>query len=105
MSDSNRIGGIHYEIMKRCYNPKSIMYKTYGAIGITVCEEWHDREVFRKWCLDNGFVKGKRVLRYDTSKGYSPENCYIGDSESKAKHGKNEFQKSRALFNKSRKQR
>lgn len=96
MSDSNKIGGIHYEIMKRCYNPKSIMYPTYGAIGITVCDEWHDREVFRKWCLDNGFVKGMRVLRYDTSKGYSPENCYVDYSPMKKKNDNNRINKERA---------
>jgi hypothetical protein len=24
----------------RCYNPKSVNYKWYGAKGITVCERW-----------------------------------------------------------------
>ena len=26
MSDLNSIGGLHYEMMKRCYNEKSVMY-------------------------------------------------------------------------------
>ena len=54
------------------------MYSCYGAKGITVCEEWHDREVFRKWCKDNGWTKGLKVDRIDTTKGYSPDNCYLG---------------------------
>lgn len=37
MADLNRIGGIHYEMMKRCYNEKSVAYKDYGAKGIGVC--------------------------------------------------------------------
>lgn len=78
MADTNTIGGLHYEIMKRCYNKKSVMYSCYGAKGITVCEEWHDREVFRKWCKDNGWTKGLKVDRIDAAKGYSPDNCYLG---------------------------
>ena len=58
MSDLNSIGGLHYEMMKRCYNEKSVMYNCYGAKGITVCKEWHDRDIFRKWCNENGYVKG-----------------------------------------------
>ena len=53
MASLNTIGGIHYEIMKRCYDPNSVAYKDYGAKGIIVCEEWHDRNIFRQWCLDN----------------------------------------------------
>lgn len=78
MADTNRIGGLHYEMMKRCYNKKSVMYSCYGAKGITVCEEWHDREVFRKWCKDNGWTKGLKVDRIDATKEYSPDNCYLG---------------------------
>ena len=50
MADLNSIGGLHYEMMRRCYNPQSIAFKSYGAKGIKVCEEWHDRDNFRKWC-------------------------------------------------------
>ena len=78
MADTNTIGGLHYEMMKRCYNKKSVMYSYYGAKGITVCEEWHDREVFRKRCKDNGWTKGLKVDRIDATKGYSPDNCYLG---------------------------
>ena len=36
MADLNSIGGLHYEMMKRCYNSKSIMWKYYGEKGIKV---------------------------------------------------------------------
>ena len=39
MADLNSLGGIHYEMMKRCYNPKSVMWKKYKKKGIGVCEE------------------------------------------------------------------
>lgn len=78
MSDLNTIGGIHYDIMRRCYNENYVSYKDYGAKGIRVCKEWHDRKVFKKWCGENGYVKGMRLQRYDTKKDYEPSNCYFG---------------------------
>lgn len=89
MADQNFIGGIHYEMMRRCYNPDSVAYKCYGAIGIKVCDEWHDRETFRKWAKENGYQKGLRLCRKDSEKDYTPDNCYFGEGN-KAKHGKNE---------------
>ena len=75
MASLDTIGGLHYEMMRRCYNPKSIAFKSYGAKGIKVCEEWHNRDNFRKWCNENGYVKGLRLNRIDNNKGYSPDNC------------------------------
>ena len=103
MADNNRIGGQHYEIMKRCYNPKSILYKNYGAKGIKVCEEWHDREIFRKWCIENGFKVGLKVLRHDNTKDYCPENCYLGEGKTTAKYGYSHLVRIRAKANKERK--
>lgn len=34
MANLNSIGGLHYEMMRRCYNPKCIAFKDYGAEGI-----------------------------------------------------------------------
>ena len=79
MASLDSIGGLHYEMMRRCYNEKSVMYNTYGAKGIKVCNEWHDREAFRKWCIENGYVKGLRLNRIDSTKDYCPENCILGN--------------------------
>lgn len=78
MADLNNIGGLHYEMMKRCYNENSVAYKDYGAKGISVCDEWHDRENFRKWAIENGYTKGMRLERIDSQKGYDPTNCVFG---------------------------
>ena len=78
MGSSNTIGGLHYEMMRRCYNPKSIAFKQYGAKGIRVCKEWHDKENFKKWCEENGYIKGIRIDRLDSEKDYCPENCTLG---------------------------
>lgn len=102
MADQNHIGGIHYEIMRRCYNPECKQFQNYGAIGIKVCDEWHDREIFRKWANENGFKKGLRLCRKDTSRDYSPENCYFGESL-RVKKGKNEIIKKTIKENKMKK--
>lgn len=78
MGNLNTISGLHYEMMRRCYNPKSIAFKQYGAKGIKVCEEWHDKENFKKWCKENGYIKGVRINRLDSAKDYCPENCILG---------------------------
>ena len=73
------VGGIHYEIMKRCYNTNSVMYKNYGGKGISVCPEWHDKEVFQKWAMENGFKKGLKLKRIDSLLDYSPDNCCFSE--------------------------
>jgi hypothetical protein len=35
-------------MMARCYDPNSISYKYYGALGIEVCEHWHTFETFSR---------------------------------------------------------
>ena len=90
MADLNSIGGLHYEMMRRCYDEKSVMYPAYGAVGIKVCEEWHDREVFRKWCKDNGWNKNLRLNRIDGTKDYCPENCCFGNKNCKIIGGRNQ---------------
>ena len=92
MASLETIGGIHYEMMKRCYNENSIMYSSYGAKGITVCEEWHDRNNFKKWAYENGYKTGLRLERVDGNKNYEPDNCYFGE-KSKKKSDKNKHTK------------
>lgn len=35
-------------MMQRCYNPKSVGFKSYGAVGCFVMPEWHDYKIFLK---------------------------------------------------------
>ena len=86
MANLNNIGGLHYEMIKRCYNPNSVAYKDYGAKGIEVCDEWQDRTQFKKWCIENNYVKGMRLERIDSTKNYEPSNCRFGKKMVKNKN-------------------
>lgn len=72
---------------QRCYNPKNRSFKTYGARGITVCDEWRDSfPAFLQWANTHGYVKGLTIDRIDNNKGYCPNNCrFIERSENSRK--------------------
>lgn len=60
-------------MMSRCFNKNRKRYKTYGAVGITVCKRWCN---FDNFLTDMGNrPKGKTIDRIENDKGYSLENC------------------------------
>lgn len=65
------------DMVRRCYNQNEPAYRFYGALGITVCEEWrYSPESFIAWCESTYPNEQKLSLdRIDGSKGYSPDNC------------------------------
>ena len=69
----------------RCENPKHDSYKTYGARGIKVCDEWQGRQGFYnffKWSIEHGWKDGLTIDRIDPDGNYEPSNCrYITASE------------------------
>ena len=68
---------------QRCYNHNLKAYKTYGARGIRVCDEWlHDYPRFAEWANNNGWEPGLTIDRIDPDGDYCPKNCrFITRSE------------------------
>jgi hypothetical protein len=60
-------------MLQRCENPKSHKFYRYGAVGITVCDEWHD---FHTFLRDMGErPENCTIDRIDGTLGYFKENC------------------------------
>jgi hypothetical protein len=60
----------------RCYNPNCRAFKTYGARGIKICEEWrNDPEAFVRWALLHGWQRGLTINRDNNDRDYEPSNC------------------------------
>ena len=63
----------------RCLNSRNKAFPNYGGRGITVCDEWLDKEDgfqnFYNWAIENGYRDDLSIDRIDNDKGYCPDNC------------------------------
>lgn len=64
------------KLKQRCYNKNHEKYKNYGGKGATICDEWRYNFLnFKEWCMNNGYQKGKYLVRIDIKGEFSPTNC------------------------------
>ena len=71
-----RIQNTWSDMLKRCYNEKSISYHNYGARGIRVCDEWRDSfDCFQRWAFLNGYAEKLQIERINVNGNYEPNNC------------------------------
>lgn len=62
---------------RKCHNPKTEQYKTFGGRGIRMCDEW--RESFPAFLADMGErPDGLFLVRIDLNGDFSPANCKWG---------------------------
>src|SRR5262245_19906701 len=75
------------DMMARCYNKSTKEYKYYGALGVSICDRWHDFENFYD---DMGNVPEKLTIdRYPNKHGnYEPGNCRWATKTEQARNTK-----------------
>ena len=72
----SRLYHIYQSIKQRCYYPKAISYKRYGAKGIVMCDEWkNDFMSFYNWAIANGYSDNLTIDRINSNGNYEPSNC------------------------------
>lgn len=62
----------------RCYNATCSNYKTHGAKGVRVCDEWlNSPDNFIEWAIGNGFSIDLQLDKDIIGDGklYSPKTC------------------------------
>lgn len=69
-------------MVSRCYRETDKSYISYGAKGVTVCDEWrYNYNNFFNWCIEKGLTLENNSLlevdRIDNTKGYNPDNCQL----------------------------
>lgn len=79
---------------KRCMDPDSEKYKTYGGKGINLCEEWSGEDGvynFTIWAINNGWSEELTLDRIDNNRGYSPANCRWVTTEEQQHNTKRDY--------------
>ena len=80
----SRLYKVFNSLKQRCLNPNDKGYKNYGGRGITVCNEWLNKEKgfmnFYNWAMENGYDENAKfqectIDRIDVNGNYEPSNC------------------------------
>lgn len=72
LSHKQSIRAVWSGMLGRCYDPNCLTFKYYGALGITVCDRWHNLDNFAE---DVPLRPSKFQLgRIDHLRGYEPGN-------------------------------
>ena len=80
--ETKRAKFVWKNMKERCYDPNCKEYKSYGAVGVTMCDEWLDFKAFKNWYFENYYSIDGEYMAVDKDifgdgKLYSPKTCCI----------------------------
>lgn len=85
-----RLYKIWLNMKQRCYDKNTINYKYYGDRGITIYEEWLNKENgfinFYNWATQNGYKEGLSIDRINNDGNYEPDNCKWSSIQEQQQH-------------------
>ena len=85
-----RLYSIWKDIKKRCNNPKSAHFNSYGGRGIKVCDEWaNEFHPFYEWAMANGYSDELSIDRKNVNGNYEPSNCRWATMKEQANNKRN----------------
>lgn len=97
---TSKIYYAYRNMINRCYREKDAKYKSYGGRGITVCDEWLNKENgfenFLEWSNSNGYKESSKrnectLDRINVNGNYEPSNCRWVDWETQCYNKRNTF--------------
>lgn len=89
----------------RCLNKNSERYYCYGAVGITICDEWLVFENFYLWAINNGYRENLTIDRIKSNLDYEPSNCqWLTYEDNHIKMMEDSKQNSKGIFSKESKE-
>lgn len=98
-----KLHGVWNSMLSRCRNPNNKKYKNYGAIGITVCQQWKQYQNFRQWAINNGYdqnasIKQCSLDRINPFGNYCPQNCRFVDMHVQQLNKRKNYNKNKQLI-------